>query len=169
MTPAQQRLFQGVDEAERLLGRARLVVATSDLGAVDFGRFVGVLPAVYSLLKGSDAKRQMQGVLDQVSGTLEQLSTAGRLGQKLLKGEVTPQAFAEVLNAAGGAIVAVMREADAASYSAGNLWNAVVVPTVGETKELVEQVADRGQSLGTIAAVIAVAVAVIYLTSKVAR
>lgn len=169
MTPSQAKLFAKVDDLEALASKARVVVATSDLGGVDFGRFVGLIPAIYSAVRGSDTKQQLQGVLASVSKTVDRLATSGDLGQGLLAGRVSEANFAGVLNAAGDTVATVLREADAASYSAGNLWEHVGAPTLLESKDLAERATREGQTvLGTVA-VIAVALAVLYVTFQVTK
>lgn len=162
MKPEHARLFAARDRAESYLGSARVTVASSALTFSDY------IP-VFRVFGTNDVRAQINGALDAIGKQLEKLEESGTHGAALLAGRLSTSGYAELVNVSGKAIESILRDVVDTRVTFENVWTAVVEPTIKESREVASEALDRGQSLGTTIAIIAVAVAVLYVTAKVAR
>lgn len=163
------RLFNEQRRAVAFLANARVAVASASFGWAEAAREFTLLGKLYNRLSPTDLKQQMNNALSGVDAALERCAPQGEIGRRLSAGLTSPQAYADVINAAMSTVSEVLRSVDSSRFSGENLWRAVVVPTLEEAKDVAVNLADRGQSLASTLAVIAVAVAVVYVVSKVTR
>lgn len=162
MTPTQRQLFGEVDRLRDFLRNARIVVATTPLQIADYHPLARIFGT-------NNVREQINGALDSFADRIDDLEEDGAVGKRLVAGTTTPVAFAALVDEVGKGIAYILKDVDETNYGGASLWNQVALPTLTEAEVVASNALDRGQSIGTIIAVVAVALAVVYVTSQVSR
>lgn len=114
-----------------------------------------------------------RGSLSMYAGKVDELGPAGRLGQAVLAGTMDEAKWVNVANYVGQGLTALINDLHDADQTVARVWSEIVLPSADELgqdlKDAGNALKNEGPGLLKWAVVGLVAIAVVYVTSKVSR